>query len=120
MVGTVLQRAKQQRSCLWSKLKPALQLFPGKDCANSALQPIPPGLLEPIAVLRPAPAHPSPMGGLQSISPSKSHVPGHKCCASSIPGLGGPACGVRSGTGLQLLLGLLVAHLFSVLLVWLH
>lgn len=75
LTGTVLQRAKQQRSCLWSKLKPALQLFRGKDCSNSALQPFASGLLETIAILCPAPAHASPVGSLQSISSIKCYVP---------------------------------------------
>lgn len=75
LMGTVLQRAKQQRSCLRSKLKPALQLFPWKDWSNSALQLFASGLLEPIAVLWPAPAHPSPVGRLQSTSSTKCHVP---------------------------------------------
>lgn len=69
--GTLLQRAKQPRSFLWSELKPALQLFPGKGCSSSTLQPSAPGRSEPIAVLLPAPAHPH----LQSIPPSESRVP---------------------------------------------
>lgn len=75
LTGTVLQRAKQQRSCLRSKLKPALQLFPGKDCSNAALQSFASGLLEMIAILWPAPAHASPVGSLQSTSSTKCYVP---------------------------------------------
>lgn len=74
VAGTVLPRANQLRNCSWSKLKPALQLFPGKNCSSSTLQPFAPGWLELIAVLLPAPAHSSPAGRPQSISPSKSHV----------------------------------------------
>lgn len=39
MAGTVLQRAKQQRSCLWSKLKPALQLL-GKTVQIQLCSPL--------------------------------------------------------------------------------
>lgn len=67
--------SKTAEELFMEQIKPALQLFPGKDCSNSALQPFASGLLETIAILWPAPAHASPVGSLQSISSTKCYVP---------------------------------------------